>query len=139
MSAFQNATEFFHACESGRGWEACRGFAEHDAGFDSQATALTDISTLEAYTHWMHDIIHGPLLGSQYELNEATYDNENNTAIFFGTFFGVHSGEGGPIAPTGKKCASHYVYVMRLSDEGKITHMTKIWNDGWALAELGWV
>ncbi|USH05337.1 hypothetical protein K6Q96_19195 [Grimontia kaedaensis] len=138
MSAFKNATEFFHACESGKGWEACKGFAEPNAGFDSQAFALTDIQTLEDYTHWMQGITNGPMAGSHYELTTSAFDHEKNTAIFFGTFFGIHSGEGGPVAATGKKCASHYVYVMQLSDEGKVTHMTKIWNDGWALKELGW-
>jgi len=23
-------------------------------------------------------------------------------------------------------------------EDGKIRHMTKIWNDGWAIRELGW-
>jgi hypothetical protein len=30
-----------------------------------------------------------------------------------------------------------YVYVMNFED-GKIRHMTKIWNDGFALKMLGW-
>jgi len=28
--------------------------------------------------------------------------------------------------------------VMEFQD-GKISHMTKIWNAGWALKELGWI
>jgi hypothetical protein len=24
-------------------------------------------------------------------------------------------------------------------DDGKISHMTKIWNSGWAMKELGWM
>jgi hypothetical protein len=30
-----------------------------------------------------------------------------------------------------------YVYAMDFED-GKIKHMTKIWNAGWAMKELGW-
>ena len=31
-----------------------------------------------------------------------------------------------------------YVYVMDFED-GRIRHMTKIWNDGFALKQLGWM
>ncbi len=32
---------------------------------------------------------------------------------------------------------TEYVYAMRFRD-GKIAHMTEVWNDGYALEELGW-
>jgi len=51
-------------------------------------------------------------------------------------FSGTHTGEGGP-PPTGKSTRSDYVYSMEF-DGDKIRHMTKIWNSGWALKELGW-
>jgi hypothetical protein len=37
----------------------------------------------------------------------------------------------------GKSTRTDYVYVMDFED-GKIRHMTKIWNSGWAMKELGW-
>jgi ketosteroid isomerase-like protein len=52
-------------------------------------------------------------------------------------FSGTHSGEGGPVPPTGKSTSTDYVYVMGF-EEGKICRMTKIWNVGWAMRELGW-
>ena len=39
--------------------------------------------------------------------------------------------------PTGKSTRSDYVYCMAF-DGDKIRHMTKIWNAGWAMHELGW-
>jgi hypothetical protein len=30
-----------------------------------------------------------------------------------------------------------YVYAMQFED-GRIRHMTKVWNAGWAMRELGW-
>ena len=33
--------------------------------------------------------------------------------------------------------SSDYVYVMEFAD-GRIRHLTKIWNAGWAMRELGW-
>lgn len=55
----------------------------------------------------------------------------------FSVFHGTHTGEGGPIPPTGKSTASDYVYVLQFDGE-KFAHMTKIWNDVEALKELGW-
>jgi ketosteroid isomerase-like protein len=53
-------------------------------------------------------------------------------------FSGTHSADGGPVAPTGKSISSDYVYMMEFAD-GKISHLTKIWNVGWAMKELGWI
>jgi hypothetical protein len=39
--------------------------------------------------------------------------------------------------PTGKSTSTDYVYVMEF-DGDKIKAMTKIWNSGWAVKELGW-
>ena len=50
---------------------------------------------------------------------------------------GTHSGEAGPVPPTGRSTSTDHVYVMEFED-GKISHMTKIWNAGWAMGELGW-
>ncbi len=38
---------------------------------------------------------------------------------------------------TGKSAEADYVYVMDF-DGDKIRHMTKIWNDGFAMQQLGW-
>ena len=34
MSAFENATRFFHACESSEGWEACQQYVEPGSPLD---------------------------------------------------------------------------------------------------------
>jgi hypothetical protein len=39
--------------------------------------------------------------------------------------------------PTGKTTRTDYVYVMQFTGD-RISHMTKIWNSGHALKELGW-
>jgi hypothetical protein len=41
------------------------------------------------------------------------------------------------VSPTGKRAESDYAYVIRMA-VGRVQHMTKIWNDNWALQELGW-
>lgn len=55
----------------------------------------------------------------------------------YAVFKGTHTGDGGPVAPTGKEVQTDYVYVMEFS-EGRIRHMTKTWNDGFAMRQLGW-
>lgn len=58
-------------------------------------------------------------------------------SLAFSVFRSTHTGEGGPVAPTGNPVAAEYVYAMEF-DSGKIRHMTKIWNDGHSLKQLGW-
>ena len=64
-------------------------------------------------------------------------DEARQTVMAYAVFSGAHTGEGGPVPPTGKGIQSDYVYVMEFAG-GKIRHMTKIWNDGFALTALGW-
>jgi predicted ester cyclase len=52
-------------------------------------------------------------------------------------FEGTHTGEGGPVPPTGKSVATDYCYCLEIEDD-RIRHMTKIWNDGVAMQQLGW-
>jgi hypothetical protein len=52
-------------------------------------------------------------------------------------FHATHTGAGGPVPPTGRRTSTDYVYVMQFEAD-KIAHMTKIWNAGLALKDLGW-
>ena len=48
------------------------------------------------------------------------------STIFFATFTGTHSGDGGPVPPTNQTTNSHYVYALKMNAEGKIERMAKI-------------
>ena len=80
----------------------------------------------------------GPLKGCNYDLHASAWDASNNTALFFATFNGRHSGEGGPVPATNKSTSTHYVYAVEMNEAGQVNRMTKIWNAPWALRELGW-
>jgi len=138
MSAFDNATAFFHACESLEGAAGCAQYLADGATFSAQSEPLVDITTAAEYCDWMAGLGKGPLAGCRYELHNSGFDESTNTAIFFATFHGTHGGDGGPVAPTNQTTASHYVYTVDCNDDGKVTNMTKIWNAPWALRELGW-
>ncbi len=139
MTMPDNATKFFHACESGKGWQECSQYVEPDAPFTAQSEPLVDVKTIEAYTDWMAGFANTIAPGCSYELHTSAYDDAAKAAIFFATFTGTHSGEGGPVPPTNKETNSHYVYVLKMNDEGKIRGMQKVWNAPWAMRELGWM
>ena len=127
---------FFDACETGKGWEGCSGYCHPEATFSAQAGALAGVETLQAYTEWMKGL-GTPVPDGRYELKFFAEDVERNSVAGFATFHGTHTGEGGPVPPTGKSAAADYVYVMQFED-GLIRHMTKIWNDGHTLQQFGW-
>ena len=78
-----------------------------------------------------------PLPDGHYELKGFAMDEEREVALAFAVFHGTHTAAGGPMDPTGQSVAADYVYSMEFAG-GKISHMTKIWNDGESLKALGW-
>ena len=126
---------FFDACETGKGWEGCSTHCHADASFSAQADALAEVTTLAGYCDWMQGLL-VPIPDGRYELKSFSADEERQVVTAFAVFHGTHTVEG-PVPPTGKTAASDYVYAMEFRD-GKISHMTKIWNDSHALKQLGW-
>jgi steroid delta-isomerase-like uncharacterized protein len=137
MTAMKSVAErFFEACETGKGWEACREFCHPAATFSAQAGALAGVDTLEGYTEWMKGLF-TPVPDGRYEVRSFAVDEERQNVAAYGVFRGTHTGSGGPVPPTGKRVEADYVYVMDF-DDGRIRHMTKIWNDAVSLKQLGW-
>jgi predicted ester cyclase len=130
------ARAFFEACETGGGWEACSAFCTPDATFEAQAEPLADVHSVKDYAEWMKGLL-GLVPDGAAEVKSFATDHERNSVCAYGVFTGTHTGSGGPVPPTGRRVSSDYVYVMEF-DGGKISHMTKIWNAGWAMKELGW-
>jgi predicted ester cyclase len=137
MSTIRDTAErFFDACETGKGWDGCAPYCHAGATFTSQTDALAEIETLEGYTEWMKNLL-TPLPDGVAEVKSFAVDDARNNVAVYGVFRGTHTGEGGPVAPTGKSAAADYVYVIDF-DRDKISHMTKIWNDGYTMRQLGW-
>jgi len=136
MSIKNIAWQFFEACETGKGGEVCKAWCHNDATFSCQAGALAEVTTAMDYADWMKGIL-GPLPDGRYELKAFSVDEERNNVTAAAVFYGTHTGEGGPVSPTGKATATDYVYIFDF-DGGKIRHLTKVWNDLPALQDLGW-
>ena len=130
------ARSFFDACETGKGWEGCRAYCTPAATFAAQSEPLAEIKTLQAYTEWMKGLLTF-IPDGRYVVKAFAIDGERSSVCAYGVFSGTHSGEGGPCPPTGKSTDTDYVYVMEFAGD-KIRHMTKIWNAGWAIRDLGW-
>jgi hypothetical protein len=130
------AQGFFDACETGQGWEVCRQFCTPDATFSAQAEPLEDVRTLEQYADWMKGLL-TILSDAGYELKSFAADEDRGNVMAFAVFHGTHTEEGGPVPPTGKSARADYVYVMEFEGD-RIHHMTKIWNAGITLKQLGW-
>ena len=135
-SMTETARAFFDAADTGQGWEACSTYCHPNATFAAQAGALAEIRTLADYAEWMKGMM-SVVPDGRYEMKSFAADPERQNVAAYAVFHATHTGEGGPVPPTGKSTSSDYVYVMEF-DGDKIRHMTKIWNDGWALRELGW-
>lgn len=138
MTAVKDTAErFFDACETGKGWAVCRQYCHPGATFSAQAGALADVKTLEGYTDWMKGLF-TPVPDGRYELRSFAVDESRNKVMAYAVFRGTHTAEGGPVPPTGKQVEADYVYVMDFEGD-RIRHMTKIWNDGVSLQQLGWM
>lgn len=132
----ETALKFFDACETGKGWDACREYCHEGATFSAQADALAGIDTLQAYADWMQGVYtFAP--DASYEIRAFAADEQRNTVVGYGVFRGTHTAEGGPVPPTGKAVEAEYVYAMHF-DGAKIRHMTKIWNDVHSFKQIGW-
>ena len=135
MDMVGTARGFFEACEAGRGWAACQEYCVPGATFSAQAEPLAGVKTLEAYAEWMKGLL-TVLTDGHYELKSFAVDEERRNVSAYAVFVGTHLA-GGPCPPTGKTTRTDYVYVMQFVGD-KIGSMTKIWNSGAALKELGW-
>ena len=132
----ETGAAFFEACESGKGWDQCSQYCTPDATFSSQAEPLAEISKLADYTEWMKGLL-VPIADGHYELKTFAVDHDRNSICAYAIFKGTHTGEGGPVPPTGKSAEADYVYIMEFEGE-KISNMIKVWHAGWTLKQLGW-
>jgi predicted ester cyclase len=136
MTIRTTAEAFFEACETGKGWEVCQQYCADNASFACQSNALAEVTTLAAYCDWMRDLL-VPLPDGRYELTGFAVDEDRQVVLASAVFHGTHTVDMGDMPPTGKSTASDYVYVMQFEGD-KIARMTKVWNDGIALVQLGW-
>jgi predicted ester cyclase len=103
----------------------CSSYCHADATFSAMAGVLEGVDSLEAYTERMKGLL-TPLPEGRYEMRSLAVDEARRHAVAFAVFRGTHTGEGGPVPPTGRSVAAEYVYVMGIRRRPD------------ALKQLGW-
>ena len=136
MPIYETAKTFFDDLEAGKGWDGCKVWCHDNASFSCQADALAEVTTVAGYSEWVKGLFH-PVPDMHPEIKTFAVDEERNSVSVFAVVHGTQTGEGGPVPPTNKVVAADYVYVLDF-DGDKIRHMTKIWNDGHTMRQLGW-
>ena len=63
-----------------------------------------------------------PVPDGRYEVRSFAVDEERHNVAAYGVFRGTHTGEGGPVPPTGKQVEADYVYVMQFDDDKNPPH-----------------
>jgi len=84
----ETARQFYEACETGKGWEACQAFCQPQATFSSQTDVLADITTLDAYCEWMKNLL-TPVPDGHYELKFFAADPDRNSVAALAVFHGT--------------------------------------------------
>jgi predicted ester cyclase len=97
---------------------------------------LQGVDSIEAYAEWMKGLL-TPLPDGRAEVRSFAMDEKRNKVTVYAVFHGTHTGHGGPVPPTGQRAAADYVYDLTF-DGDMIRHLTKIWNDGATMQQLGW-
>ena len=79
------ANDFFAACETGKGWEACKAYCAPNATFAAQAEPLSGIKTIAEYTDWMKGLMTIMPDGS-YEVKSFATDTERKNVAAYVSF-----------------------------------------------------
>ncbi len=137
-SWIEEATRFFHECESAKGWAACKQYVAEETEFICQAESFSEVHTIEAYCDRIASVYDSVFReGADYVLEEVMH-NDKGTVAFFGTSIVTHTGPEGPVAPNGKTARIHFAYFISPDESGKVAKMIKVYDESQARRQLGW-
>lgn len=131
------ATNFHHACMTGKGWQECQQYCTPAASFTHEGTMLADIDTLEGYVAFIESVA-VPVPDFRHEPLSVGVDERQQRVLIHYRIRGTHSGEGLPVPPTGKGFESYSVIVLHFQGD-RIHHVDKVWNDHSVMQQAGWV
>lgn len=131
------------ACDGGLGWEECRKFCTEDATFSCQCDTLAGLQTLREYAEFFQ-LFCKACPGVTWTMHTIQWDRVAHTAVMNSTYHCTHSVSVpglGPEIPTMKSIHTDYCYIVTTdpSRKNKVVHINKVWNDQWALRDLGWL
>jgi hypothetical protein len=137
-AAFANAKKIMDVIDHVKPWADIAELVVEDCPFLCQADALKGVTTVKAWYDWMVNFETNIAPGCKPIVHQVAWDAENKAALLNATFLATHSGDGGPLPATNKSTKTDYVYICKMNNEGKCVSLTKVWNDGYCLQEMGW-
>jgi len=140
MSTIRQAAErLLRHVKPGQGWESWQPFCHPDAGLRKVGTSSVGMEVHESLPEFADStkVLLALFPDLREELSSLAIDEEQNTAIAYVVAKGTHTGEGGPVPPTGKSFEVDVVYVMRF-DGDRLRHLTVVMNDLVVDRQLGW-
>ena len=82
-----SAKDFFTACETGKGWEACKAYCTPAATFAGQSEPLAGVKSLAEYCDWMKGLL-TILQNGSYEVKSFATDTERNNVSAYAVLRG---------------------------------------------------
>ncbi len=131
------ATDFHHACMTGKGWQECQQYCTPDATFTHEGTMFADTNTLQAYVTFIEHVL-TPVPDFRHEVLSIGVDERQQRVLIHYLVRGTHTGEGLPFPPTGKSMESRCMLVLYFENE-RINHAEKVWNDHEMMKQVGWI
>lgn len=140
MSTMQQAAErFMLGVKPGQGWEAWQPFCHPDATFRKLGTSSVGMEVHDSLREFAESTkaLVALFPDLREELRSLAIDEARQIAIAYLVIKGTHTGEGGPVPPTGKAFEVDAVYVMSF-DGDRLRHLTMVMNDLVVDKQLGW-
>ncbi|CAB9506226.1 expressed unknown protein [Seminavis robusta] len=140
---FDNCQICMTACDSGKGWQACKDQCVPDATFSCHNDTLGSMKTVQEYADFIA-LFGKACPNATWTTHDVFWDGTTHTAFFHCTYHVTHTVAVpglGPQTPTCKSSNANYCYIIKTDPnrDGKITHVQKLWNDTWLLRDLGWI
>jgi predicted ester cyclase len=135
----QTAERFLRNVKPGQGWDAWQPFCHPDASFRKLGTSAVGMEVHESLPEFAEStkLMAALFPDLRQDLRSLAIDEEQNIAIAYLVAEGTHTGEGGPVPPTGKAFEVDVVYVMQF-EEDRIRHLTMVMHDLVVDKQLGW-
>jgi len=135
----QTAERFLQTVKPGQGWEAWQPFCHPDAGFRKLGTSAVGMEVHESLPDFAEStkVLVALFPDLRQELRSLAIDEEQDIAIAYMVTKGTHTGEGGPVPPTGQAFEVDVVWIMQFEDD-RMRHLTLVMHDPVVDEQLGW-
>lgn len=135
----QSAERFVVSVAPGQRWEAWRPYCHPDATFRKVGTSSVGMEVHDSLREFAESTkaMVAVFPDLRVELRSLAVDEEHGIAMVYLVIEGTHTGEGGPVPPTGRSFEVDAAYVMEF-DGDRLRHLTMVMNELVVDKRLGW-